>query len=108
VFVKEAEDRAWAPEARHGIEEKLTGALPDGSSVSSVSCRSTMCRVETVHADVGHYGEFVRHAFLNPAAQVWTGPGFSMVMGEPGSGKLVTVAFLARPGSNLPPVPAGG
>jgi hypothetical protein len=108
AFVQQEEDRAWAPDASRNLSAALPKALPSGSSVSSVSCRSTMCRVEMVHASLDQYAEFTRHAFYDPASPVWTGPGFSTVLEEPGAGgKLVTVVFLARPGSTLP-VPTGG
>jgi hypothetical protein len=101
-FTGEQPDPQWVAQAQSTAKTKLTEAMPDTSSVRSIACRSSMCRIETIHEDVQHYQEFVQRAFLNPETKVWNGGFFSTPLTAPGNGKLVVVSYLARDGADLP------
>jgi hypothetical protein len=103
-FTHEKPDPQWVAEAQSTAEAKLTGAMPETSQVRSIACRSSMCRLETVHEDVEHYQQFVQSAFFNPETKLWNGGFFSTPLSAPGDGKLVIVSYLARDGEDLPPV----
>jgi hypothetical protein len=104
VFAGEQVDTKWAQEARAKAEGKLAAAMPATSALRSVECRASMCRVETVHEDLGSYRQFVEKAFQDPETRVWNGGFFSTPVDKRDDGTLVIVAYLAREGEALPPL----
>lgn len=104
AFTSEDSDGRWAPRARQIAEERVREDLPVGSTLRSVDCRTSMCRIETSHEDPQKFQEFVDKSFGGPATGIWNGGAFSTVVHR-GSGPgdpFVVVTFLAREGSNLP------
>jgi hypothetical protein len=49
AFDAESDDASWNPDAE--IKSVVQAALPAGSTVRSLQCRSSLCRVETSHPD---------------------------------------------------------
>jgi hypothetical protein len=104
AFGGDHRDSIWSGADQRRTTQKLEGALPEGSSLKSLDCRASICRVETSHADLAHYKTFVRTAFMNPTTQIWNAPSVSMRMSDvdtPGAA-LVTVSYIAREGQDLP------
>ncbi|WP_437554868.1 hypothetical protein WME97_22800 [Sorangium sp. So ce367] len=102
TFTQQGTDARWSAEAREAAREKLSAALPDTSSLRSIECRSSMCRVETVHQDFEQYEQFVRSTFMNPQEALWRGGFFTLPVNDPREGELVTVAYVGREGAPLP------
>ena len=91
----------------YGVEQAVRVALPDGSSLRSVQCRGTLCRIETAHTSVQEFHGFIQRAFQSPEskianAPVFAGPLASAVPGEP----LIVVAYLGSEGGTLPMPPS--
>jgi hypothetical protein len=102
AFDAEPEDPNWAPEGE--IQGLLAEALPAGSSLRSVVCRSTLCKVETSHMNQSEQQAFVQ-AFGMPRP----GPprpfnGAMFDQGEPSAGgrELRSVTYLVRRGHAFP------
>jgi hypothetical protein len=97
VFAREARDPAWTPGPE--LEVRLKRILPRGSSLRSLECRRSMCRVETAHRDLERYGTFTKSfGLLAGQVPVWSGPGFFHVAHEPTrpGHELLAVAYLGR------------
>jgi hypothetical protein len=88
----------------HRLELGMRAVLPAGSSVRSVECRGSLCRVETQHAGFDDFRDFVQRAFQGqPVAPVSNGPVFVNLLEEPAPGKpVVAVAYVGREGTALP------
>ena len=96
-FEAEPSDRTWDPSPQlHGA---LTASLPKGSSILSLECRSSLCRLETTHADPERYQAFTRlFTFFAGEAQVWKAGATFGIDREPAheGDPLRTVAYLHR------------
>jgi hypothetical protein len=101
AFTVENADASWAADARRQAETRLKAILPEGSSVRSVDCRSSMCRIETSYGDRAQLSQFMRTAFSSPASGIWNAPMYSHLVSDEG-GQVVVVSFLAREGHALP------
>lgn len=101
-FSTEVVDPTWT--ARADLTGKLAEILPTGSRVRSLDCRSTMCRLETAHADDRRYREFSANFMLQvDAPPIWSGPSVFQIVHPPEreGDELIAVALLAR--ESFPP-----
>jgi len=98
-FLQQALDVSWASQAKSGLDTGLGHLLDKRSSVTSIECRSSLCRVELTHQDERAYASF---ADVFVKSQVWKGPGFFSKQGETRGGEWIMVIFLAREGTELP------
>jgi hypothetical protein len=103
-FTKQRTDARWTDEARRTAETRLSVILPETSKLQALECRTSMCRIETVHQGLESYRQFVQDAFMNPETKLWNGGFFLIQLADPVDGKLVTIAYLARDGAKLPPI----
>ncbi|HLK36290.1 MAG TPA: hypothetical protein VKU41_06020 [Polyangiaceae bacterium] len=111
VLAAEPKDKTWG-DARD-LPRRVEGVLPSGSNLESVSCGTTLCRVETTHATLSAYRTFTRSMSFWPKPgdteikTFWPGPTAFLVVSDPGgeTDAVRAVAYLARPGSNLPSAP---
>jgi hypothetical protein len=101
-FNEEPRDAQWASASQATATAKLTAVLPPSSELTSVECRSSMCKIETVHEDVERYHEFAKGAFMDPKTVPWNGAFFSTGSVDPATGKFVAVAYLVREGEPMP------
>jgi hypothetical protein len=84
------------------LESGVRALLPAGSSIRTVQCRGSLCRIETVHLGVDQLRDFVQHAFQD-VPRVWNGPAFVSLLDEPTPGTpVVAVAYVGREGTQLP------
>jgi len=98
-FGGQADDPAWSATARGMIERKLSAAMPPSSTLKSVECRQTMCRIEMVYDNLAQYQAFFKH--MTPDALPWNGTLFSTPVGDPSEPPITFVAFLSREGQQL-------
>jgi hypothetical protein len=82
--------------------DRLPAALPPGSSLRSLDCRATLCRIETTHPDLQHYRQYLERAFRDGDTELWNGGMMTAIVEEANDGALLTVAFLAYDGQGLP------
>jgi len=101
-FVAEAVDGAWAQETERSLHGVLADKLKTGE-VRSLSCRKTMCRLETVVSDAKDYWQFMGEAFKSPETRIWAGDVYSPQPEEaPGTGEVTLVTYLVREGERMP------
>ena len=96
-FSAERIDPTWTPSRE--LSAKVTQALPEGSRLRAVDCRSSMCRVETSHRDAQSYTGFTKQfAFTGESPPLWTGAAFLKVIRAPAreGEDLIAVAYLGR------------
>jgi hypothetical protein len=107
TFGSQANDGGWAIEARRSVETKLAD-LPVASRLRSIECRSTLCRVETIHDRYADARDFTgRFASLDQrpwAGGFYTGP----ISEDPQNGAVTFVTYLVREGMELPAIPDRG
>ena len=101
AFMNEPEDSRWASSARNVATQRIQAALPAGSALRAVDCRTSFCRIETSHADLRHFSQFVDSALVEPATSVWNGATFSTVI-DSNAGGVVVVSYVSREGQKLP------
>jgi hypothetical protein len=103
LFYAEAVDAAWNQEATWKLEKAVPALLPPGSVMRRVECRSSMCRIESSHANIDQFGIFVRNAFMNNDTRISESGFFAGILSEPAPGQpVVTVAYMARKGHAMP------
>lgn len=99
VFEGEVEDRSWSREASHQVRSGLRDILQDGTQLTSVDCRSSLCKVSLTHADLSAQMNFIDKVVMEDA--FW--PHGSVVMKEAQSnGQTATSVFFVREGRPLP------
>ena len=90
----EAVDVAWAGEASLSVERTLGRIVPAGSSVQSLQCRTTRCRLELKMRDEASLESFQREALYGEDL-LWRGPMMMTRAAQP-DGSITTVAHLVR------------
>lgn len=114
-FQQESADVKWATEASTAIRQVFTvdGGNPDanaaagqfpGSSMKSVACRATLCRLELSHADPAALMRFMDD-FPGRVGQVL--PRMTLEPVTNADGSIGTLVYLARDGYRFPqPAPS--
>lgn len=103
VFDGEARDAGWAIESeREG--RRFFDALEIGahSRLRSIECRSTMCRLESVHDSEAALTTYVQRTFRDPANHIAKGPALILSLPSTAPNELTHVAYFAREGESLP------
>jgi hypothetical protein len=101
AFAAERADPSWQPERALG--EVMREALPPGSSVRAIDCRSSLCRVETSHPDASSQRTYVSAIVFSQPGRVRPYDGALFDEGEAlAGGGLRSVTYFLRPGRELP------
>jgi hypothetical protein len=101
ILDHDAPDPTWTSDAQRSAVMRLTSLLPPGSTLQSVACRTTFCRIETRHSGSVEFQRFFRSAFLD--SSLWNAEVYSSVQHFPATGSsIIGVTYLARPGQSLP------
>ncbi|WP_437670353.1 hypothetical protein [Sorangium sp. So ce131] len=99
-FDAEPVDSRWADEARNNVEAAVEPFLSTSVDIRSVSCKTSMCRLEVVHDDVEGYRSFMQQVLHSEICR----DCFAAKTGEAQDGSLTMTVFLAREGHALPRV----
>jgi len=101
-FEAEPVDSAWAQATERSLHGVLGAKLKTGE-LRSLTCRKTMCRLETVVSDPKDYWQFMGEAFKNPDTRFWPGDVYAPQPAEaPGTGEVTLVSYLVREGERMP------
>jgi hypothetical protein len=100
-FQSEPIDASWSQSTTRQLKDAVAAKLSDRSSVTSLECRTSTCRLEMKNEDVNAYRSDL-HAMLMSPDPVWRGPFFATALTSSANGQLTSVAFLAREGTSLP------
>jgi hypothetical protein len=98
-FFHEGPDHEWAELARRSIQEKVVSLLPEGSSIRSLECQSTLCRMELIHGNNETYRQFQHRQFQD--GPLWKGASVTRTEKGPRDGEILTVSYFAREGYPL-------
>jgi len=101
-FSAEAEDPEWNQRAARRLSEGLSSGLPEGTTIGSIACRASLCRVESFHTSRANFREYVEATF-RAEGKLWDAAASSMVAEESPSG-VRALSFIAREGSEIPSV----
>jgi hypothetical protein len=99
-FSREPTDPRWSGEAATQARTALATRLTAGSAIQKVECKSTLCRMEISHLDLDSFRQSVRSTFLAPDNGLWNGAWMAAVVDTDNG--VRAVAYLARPGADLP------
>jgi hypothetical protein len=103
AFISDQPDPKWGTLERGTLMKKFDSVLSDNSSITSLDCRSSMCRMQTRHADLGAFKKFLQSAFIDANSYVVNGAAHVSLLSDPSAqGPVDAVEFLAREGRNLP------
>lgn len=98
-FLAESVDVGWSREAAHLADGDLRPLLPAGSHITTLECKSSLCRAESMHQDMGTYQEFTR-AMIH-ARRKWQGPAIVVVVDRPENGEVKAAIYMAKLGEDL-------
>ncbi len=98
-FEEQAADPGWSGAARLSVARTFAALMPPTSTMKSVECRATLCRMEMVYDDLAQVQAFMSR--LGPEALPWNGTLFSTPIGDPSVSPVTFVAFLSRDGHQL-------
>jgi hypothetical protein len=101
VFARETTDIGWAKAAEKMARAKLPKLLPNGSTIRSVECHSTLCRLETAHRNKENYFLFGQNAFMSEEGRLWNAATFSSPLDDRLSDPVM-ISYIAREGHELP------
>jgi hypothetical protein len=105
-FAAEPSDGAWAMVARRSVETRFAD-LPAASRLRSIDCRSTLCRIETLHDGYSDARAFT-HRLASLDQPAWNGGFFTgPIAQDPQSGAVTFVTYLVREGMAMPVIPDG-
>jgi hypothetical protein len=102
VFYAEAESPDWSINARRQAHEKLTKLLPVSANLRALDCRSSMCRIETEHANDEDAREFILGAFVSRETALWNAGFFSTEIGMTANDRHIRLSYMARENQELP------
>lgn len=94
VHAGELRDTTWARGAERLATASIERGLGNLGRVTSVDCRSTVCKIEVARDGVAGE-EALRNALLSPASRPWNGPG--LILGG-GPGENASTVLLYREG----------
>jgi hypothetical protein len=95
AFANERVDSIWSANAKHRLEEGLGSLLIDGSSITSIDCRSTICLIKTAHRDRDNFVTFMQSALRSRLNKTWNGPFFYQLESDK-EGAVAGLAYIGR------------
>jgi hypothetical protein len=104
AFALDSQRGAWTVQRQRAAVEALTAALPEGSSLRSLDCRASLCRLETEHQNASQFKSFFRSAFLTFGHVSIDGPvqAIRTVDGAPQDQSGEWVTYVGIDGHALP------
>lgn len=97
-FDTEPADASWASRAATTIQAGVRSLLSEKSTIESIECRSSMCRLRSVQQDLEQYKKFVYEMVHSDACKEC----FFTQTGESRDGRPILTMYMAREGRNLP------
>ena len=105
AFSQERSDVDWSQQAEERVRVLVRPITNKDTILSSVHCRTTLCRVEFSHTTEAQFHELM-DALRSVAMSVWRGPGGGGMVGIDEDRRIKSVFYLAKEGTDLPLGPA--
>jgi hypothetical protein len=102
-FNGEPAHAAWGQQVAPLATKVFRSRLPEGSSLTDVDCRETLCRVVMKHASMDTYRQLVESTLGARDSGLWNG-GISSIVTEQSPTSVTTVTFIAREGMPVPAI----
>lgn len=100
-FEAEPFDSAWSARATREATRALSTDLPEGTTLKKLECRSSLCRVDTLHASLDAFRTFASTSLLGRERRIWNGGVSTMVTDESDHG-VTAVTYIAKEGESVP------
>ncbi len=100
TYEAQSADPTWSRASETSIQGAVSAILPPRSELRSLSCRASMCRMETRHSDQATADRFDDLAAMG-TEMIWRG-GMYFRHEVAADGSVTTVTYLAREGTSLP------
>jgi hypothetical protein len=97
-FDAEPRDPSWASGAAKTIQDSVHSLLSKDSTIESVECRSSMCRLQSVQQDLDEYRKFVQQVIHSDVCKEC----FFTQTGQSRDGRPILTMYMARAGQALP------
>lgn len=99
-FDQQGIDHQWTSVATPLADAQLRRHLPEGSRLTSVECRESMCRAEVLHRDLDKFHEFT-NGLVTSAERKWDGVVMSSLIESVGTSDVRAVVYLGRGNQDL-------
>ncbi|HEX8111691.1 MAG TPA: hypothetical protein VF516_28365 [Kofleriaceae bacterium] len=100
-FAQETVDPAWSAGAEYQLRQALERTPSPGTTLASISCRRSLCRVESLHTSLEAFQQYVESSYLADGRPLWNG-AFTSLVTEQSDTQVKAVSFVAKEGSELP------
>ncbi len=100
-FEAEPFDAAWSNSATREATRALSTDLPEGTTLTKLECRSSLCRVDTLHDSLDSFRTFASTSLLGRERRIWNG-GVSTMVRESSDTEVKAVTYIAKEGQSVP------
>lgn len=100
-FAQETVDPGWSAGAERQLKQALESTSSPGTTLASVSCRRSLCRVESLHTSLEAFQQYVASYLADDRPPLWNGAVAALVT-EQSETRVRAVSFLAKEGSEIP------
>jgi hypothetical protein len=101
-FSRQQSDVEWSGHAEAQVHELFRPLTIKDTSLVSVHCRTTLCRVEFLHATAAESHNFMETLRTGVVTRGWKGPGVGGIVATNEGGRVKSVFYLAKEGTTLP------
>jgi hypothetical protein len=101
-FSQQPSDVEWSGHAEGHVHELFRPLTNKDTSLISVHCRTTLCRVEFLHGTAAEFHNFMETLRTGVVTRGWKGPGVGGIVPTNEGGKVKSVFYLAKEGTTLP------
>jgi hypothetical protein len=100
AYLHEKKDSAWSDKAVQQINQAYATHLPEGATLRSVECRTSICRMELRYKDEESHHQFVKQT-LFAREGMWNGP-ISAIITDRNEGDVGGLVYFGRQGHSFP------
>lgn len=100
-FAREPADPGWSSGAERQLRQALESTSSPGTTLASVSCRRSLCRVESLHTSLEAFHDYVESSYMADDRLPWNG-AFTSLVTEQSDTRVKAVSFIAKEGSDIP------
>lgn len=100
-FARESVDPGWSLGAEHQLRQALESKPSPGTTLASISCRQSLCRVESLHTSLEGFHAYVKSSYQAEDRPLWNG-AFTALVTEQSEAGVKAVSFIAKEGSDIP------
>ena len=100
-FLEENPDVEWSRPAEQKLQDLFRPLINKSTSLTSVQCRTTLCRVEFLHVTEEGFRNFLQSLKTASVTREWKGEGVGGKIRTTDAEGVRSVFYLAKPGASL-------